>query len=155
MPERTILHKGYTISLISFKLAEGGWVPEAWVNSSTEEKEQGHPVRDDSIPPLPTRDGANDAAKKLAIQWIDSRVPSAVDQAVPLDWIFDKPSRPGWYWYRERGMNLDFPMPAWVFDQPPFLYVSLFAVHERERYRHVKQVKHYSGEWWGPFEVPK
>ncbi len=123
MSERTVLYKTHTINLISYKLAEGGWVPEAWITTPTEDKEHGHPVRDDSIPPLPTRDAANVIAKKLAIEWIDAQVPSAaVDQPTRMTWTRDTPTRPSWYWYRERGMNLDFPMSAWVFNHPPFIY---------------------------------
>ncbi len=155
MTESTIIHKAYTIHLISYQSAQAQWVPEAWVHLSTEERTQGRPIRNESTAGLLTRDAANAVAKQLAIAWVDSQIPSGAAPPVRLAWTFDKPTRPGWYWYKERGVNLDYPMPAWVFDQPPFVCVLLFAVQERDKYRQVKQVKEYAGEWWGPFGAPK
>ena len=40
-------------------------------------------------------------------------------------WTTDKPTTPGWYWYREPGLNLDTPCPAWVFDVKPRLYATV------------------------------
>ena len=73
----SILHKTCTINVISYLLAEGGWIPKAMVNQSTGTQEKGHPVTGDSNHPLPTKDAADAIAKKLAIEWIDSQFPSA------------------------------------------------------------------------------
>jgi hypothetical protein len=124
MTEYSVIHKAHTIHLISYKMGEGRWVPEAWVHLSSEERGQGQAIRIDSTPPLPTREAANAVAKKLAIAWVDRQVITA-PPSVPLSWTRNKPTRPGWYWYRERGVNLDFPMTAWVFEQPPFVHVAL------------------------------
>ncbi len=155
MTEHTVLHKAHTIHLMSYKLGDGQWVPEAWVHLSSQDKEQGQPLRNDSVAPLPTRDAANAVAKTLAMAWVDTQPPATADRPVRLSWTFETPIRPGWYWYRERGMNLDFPMPAWVVSDPPFVYVSLFAVREKDPHRQAKQVKECPGEWWGPFDGPK
>lgn len=73
------LHKTSRVTVTSYRLATGGWVPKAWVNSSPEDKEQGQPVVDDLHHPLPTKDAADAVAKKLAIEWIDLQFPSAAD----------------------------------------------------------------------------
>ncbi len=74
-----ISHKTQRITVMSYLLAKGGWVPKAWVNSSPENREQGQPVVDDLDHPLPTKDAADTVAKKMAIEWIDSQFPSAAD----------------------------------------------------------------------------
>jgi hypothetical protein len=71
-----ILHKTYTIRLISYR-SEGQWVPHALVNSPTEHEENGHPLTGDIGHPLPTREAADAVARKLAMEWIDLQFPSA------------------------------------------------------------------------------
>ncbi len=47
-----------------------------------------------------------------------------------MTWTLQKPTKPGWYWYREPGLNLDKPMPAWVYQSGQVLYVKLCGAHE-------------------------
>lgn len=101
------------------------------VHLSSQDKEQGQPLRNVSVAPLLTRDAANAVATKLAMAWVDAQPPATADRPIHLSWTFETPIRLRWYWYRERGINSDFPMPAWVVSEPPFVYVSLFAVRER------------------------
>ena len=70
-----------------------------------------------------------------------------------MPWTKDKPSRSGWYWYREPGLNMNRPMPAWVYDLGRDFYASLMAVHSEPV---VKNVKDCKGEWEaaGSMEVP-
>ena len=74
-----IKHKTQRITIMSYLLATGDWVPKAWVNSSVGSEHPGQPVVNDVDHPLPTQDAANAVAKKLAIEWIDSQFPSAAD----------------------------------------------------------------------------
>ena len=73
-----IHHKSYTIRLMSYR-SDGQWVPLATVYSSPESEKNGHPVTADRDDRLPTREAANAVAKKMAIEWIDLRFPSAAD----------------------------------------------------------------------------
>ena len=70
-------HKTHRVTVKSYLLAKGGWAPKAWLNSSPENHEQGHPIVDDLAHPLATKNAADAVAKKLAIEWIDSQFPSA------------------------------------------------------------------------------
>ena len=72
-------HNTHRITVMSYLLVKGGWVPKAWLNSSPENLEQGRPIVDDVEHPLPTKDAADAAAKKLAIEWIDAQSVSAAD----------------------------------------------------------------------------
>jgi hypothetical protein len=72
-----------------------------------------------------------------------------------MTWTTEKPTTSGWYFYRESGKNLDKPMVAWVFTSGKFIYVSLFLPHGQMPYTETGQTKDFSGEWWGPVEVPK
>ncbi len=74
-----IKHKTQRITIMSYLLATGDWVPKAWVNSCVGNEHPGQPVVDDVDQPLPTQDAADAVAKKLAIEWIDSQFPSAAD----------------------------------------------------------------------------
>ncbi len=74
-----IKHKTQRITILSYLLATGDWVPKAWVNSCVGSEHPGQPVVDDVDHPLPTQDAADAVAKKLAIEWIDSQFPSAAD----------------------------------------------------------------------------
>ena len=76
--EPPILHTTYTIHLISYR-ADGRWVPHALVCSPAENEEDSHPVIGNPDDPLPTREAVDAVAKKLAIEWIDSKFPSAAD----------------------------------------------------------------------------
>ena len=68
-----------------------------------------------------------------------------------LTWTTDKPKAPGWFWYREPGLNGDKPMTAWVFDSHKLFYAHLCAVHQEPV---VRQMNHCAGEWAGPMEPP-
>lgn len=74
-----IKHKTQRITIMSYLLGTGDWVPKAWVNSCAGSEHPGQPVVDDVDHPLPTQDAADAVAKKLAIEWIDSQFPSAGD----------------------------------------------------------------------------
>ena len=47
-----------------------------------------------------------------------------------MTWTMQKPTQPGWYWYREPGLNLDKSMPAWGCLTGQILYVKLCGVHK-------------------------
>lgn len=64
------------------------------------------------------------------------------------------PTTSGWHWYRENGVNLNRPMPAWVFEHSGRLYVDLCAVHEPATFCRTRQVQDCSGDWLGAMEVP-
>jgi hypothetical protein len=74
-----IKHKTQRITIMSYLLATGDWVPKAWVNDAAESEHPGQPVVDDVDHPLPTQEAADAVAKKRAIEWIDSQFPSAAD----------------------------------------------------------------------------
>jgi hypothetical protein len=76
--EPLIRHKTHTIRLMSNR-RNGQWVPHALVCRPGENEASGHPVTGDRQEPLSTREAADDVAKKLAIEWIDSQFPSAAD----------------------------------------------------------------------------
>ena len=75
--EPRIRHKNFMIELKSFR-SDGLWVPSATVSGPEIEREGARVVRGLGDP-SPTQEGANAKAKKLAIEWIDSQFPSAVD----------------------------------------------------------------------------
>ena len=60
-----------------------------------------------------------------------------------MTWTKDKPSSPGWYWYRQPDFNMDKPMSAWVFDSHRLFYAQLMPVHERSNTSVIKNVKDY------------
>jgi hypothetical protein len=66
-----------------------------------------------------------------------------------VSWSKDNPSRSGWYWYREVGVNLDLVMSAFVFGTPACMYVSVFAVQSEAKYQLMRHVSDYQGEWCG------
>ena len=70
-------------------------------------------------------------------------------------WAQEKPTRAGWYWYRESGVNLDMVMSAFVFGTPSCLCVSVLAVHSEHTYQGMTHVSDYHGEWFGPLTVPE
>jgi hypothetical protein len=72
-------HKTQRITIMSYLLATGEWVPKAWVNPVSESDHPGKRVVDAVDQPLPTREAADAVAKKLAIEWIDTQFPSATD----------------------------------------------------------------------------
>jgi hypothetical protein len=77
-----------------------------------------------------------------------------------MTWTLHKPTKPGWYWFREPGLNLDKPMPAWVYEvlhnrvgeQGKIVYVQLMAQHEEQPV--TKRVSDCQGEWAGPITPP-
>jgi hypothetical protein len=75
--ELHIRPKTFTIQLSSYR-SDGLWVPTATVCSASKD-EKGKRVIQDLADPLPTREGANATAKKLATEWIESQFPSASD----------------------------------------------------------------------------
>jgi hypothetical protein len=72
-------HKTQRITIRSYLLEKGDWVPKAWINTSAHREHQGQLIVDDVDHPLPTKDAADAVAKKLAIEWIDSQFPSVAD----------------------------------------------------------------------------
>jgi hypothetical protein len=68
-----------------------------------------------------------------------------------MTWTLQKPTKPGWYWYREQALNLDKPMPAWVYQSGQVLYVKLCGAHEDLEERGVNEL---NGEWAGPISPP-
>ena len=66
-------------------------------------------------------------------------------------WTTAKPIKPGWYWFREPGLNLDKPMPAWVYQSGQILYVKLCGAHEDVEDRGLNEL---NGEWAGPITPP-
>lgn len=72
-----------------------------------------------------------------------------------MTWTSTKPLAGYWYWYREAGLNLDKPMPAWIFDTGGnMVYATLCAVHQYKDFRHTRNLQACKGEWWGPVEMP-
>lgn len=65
------------------------------------------------------------------------------------------PQKSGWYWYREDGLNLNRPMPAWVFGSEVCLYTELCAVHEPATFCRTRKVRDCPGDWLGVVEGPK
>lgn len=74
-----IKHKTQRITIMSYLLASGEWVPKAWVSASAQGDHPGQPVVDEVNHPLPTQDAADAVAKKLAIEWIESQFPAVAD----------------------------------------------------------------------------
>ena len=76
MTDEWIIHyKTYIIRLMSYR-RDAQWMPLALVSTSSPSEGHSHPVSNEAINPLPTKDEADVIAKKLAIQWIDSQLPS-------------------------------------------------------------------------------
>lgn len=67
-----VAYRGHRIALRSYKLADGRWVPEAHVRTSTGAEEHITPVRGKSGTSFETEAEANAEAKRLAIAWIGS-----------------------------------------------------------------------------------
>ncbi len=73
-----------------------------------------------------------------------------------MTWTTDTPTNGGWYWYQEDGINLNKPMPAWIFGTGgKHLYADLCAVHERQDFASVREVTTCKGRWTGPMETPQ
>ena len=68
-----------------------------------------------------------------------------------MTWTLQKPTMSGWYWFREPGLNLDKPMPAWVYQSGQTFYVKLCGAHEDFKERRVSDLE---GEWAGPITPP-
>jgi hypothetical protein len=74
----TVRHKTCRITILSYLLSDGRWVPKAWVSPSPESEEPGQPIVDDVEYPLATQEAADRVAKKKAIEWVDeTQYPSA------------------------------------------------------------------------------
>ena len=79
MPDEWLIHyKTYIIRLMSYR-RDGQWVPLALVSPHTDRGGHSHPVSDETLTPLPTKEGADAAARALATQWIDSQLPSVAE----------------------------------------------------------------------------
>ncbi len=79
MTDEWLIHyKTYIIRLVSYR-RDGKWLPLALVSISGPSEGHSHAVSDEAINPLPTKDEADVVAKKLAIEWIDSQLPSLTD----------------------------------------------------------------------------
>ena len=64
-----------------------------------------------------------------------------------LRWTTDKPTRPGWYWYREG----EGPEIYWVFAAPFNGQVRMYAGHKDEGGIWIDS---WRGDWAGPLEPP-
>ncbi len=73
-----------------------------------------------------------------------------------MSWTFTAPTPGNWYWYREPGLNLDRPMPAWIFGTGEHMvYATLCAVHEQGNFQTTRHIQQCPGEWSGPIPVPE
>jgi hypothetical protein len=78
-----------------------------------------------------------------------------------VKWTPKKPPASGWYWYREPGLNMDKPLPAWVYEvqhhrdglDGRIAYAHLMAQHEQRPV--TKRVSDCTGEWAGPMTEPE
>ena len=61
-----IKHKTQRITIMSYLLASGDWVPKAWVSASTQGDHPGQPVVDDLDHPLPTQDAADARGQEIS-----------------------------------------------------------------------------------------
>lgn len=68
-----------------------------------------------------------------------------------MSWTLEKPSKSGWYWFREPGLNLDKPMPAWVYQSGESFCVKLCGAYEDCNEKRLDELK---GEWAGPISPP-
>jgi hypothetical protein len=69
-----------------------------------------------------------------------------------LGWTQDKPTKSGWFWYREPGLNMDQPMPVWVYEVKESVYAQLIA--PRQHAFVIRNVEECRGQWSGPMDVP-
>ena len=72
-----------------------------------------------------------------------------------MTWTKDKPTRSGWYFYRQPGKNLGKPLSAWVYTQARTVHVSMHAPHDIPQSCPTAQAEDLTGEWWGPLEIPE
>lgn len=72
-----------------------------------------------------------------------------------MNWTEEKPSSPGWYWYKEIGKNRDEPMMAWVFGTTNLFYACRYGPHELLAFRDPHRVEECPGVWCGPIAVPE
>jgi hypothetical protein len=70
-------HRGYVLTIQSHEVRKGGWVATVTIEQVIEGKTTTHTFTWDWVHPLATRDAAIAGAKQQAIEWIDSRFPSA------------------------------------------------------------------------------
>jgi hypothetical protein len=71
-----VRHKGCRITILSYLLTDGRWVPKAWVNRAPDEKEEGQLAVEEIEQPMATREAADTVARKKAIEWIDAQFPT-------------------------------------------------------------------------------
>jgi hypothetical protein len=74
--QSTVLHKTCTIQLMSYR-RKIGWVPKAMVKLPSGAAGKAQAITGNPNEPLASQEAADKAAKKLAIEWIDSQFPSA------------------------------------------------------------------------------
>jgi hypothetical protein len=67
-------------------------------------------------------------------------------------WTRNHPQPGCWYWYREPGLNMNRPLPVWIFDSGTIGYAALCAVHDGDST--IRRVEHCPGEWAGPILEP-
>jgi hypothetical protein len=72
-----------------------------------------------------------------------------------MNWTTATLTVSGWYWYRELGKNMDFPMAAWLFDTSGILYASRVRPHGILQFREPHRIEKCEGMWWGPMKVPE
>jgi hypothetical protein len=70
---------------------------------------------------------------------------------VTMSWTLHKPTKSGWYWFREPGRSLDRPMPVWVYQSGEVFYVQFCGAHEDFDDKRLDDLK---GEWAGPITPP-
>jgi hypothetical protein len=67
-----------------------------------------------------------------------------------MGWTPDKPTRLGWYYYQEEGINGDTPMIAWVFASDTGRFALRFASDEPQSFRDPHPLEECPGWWSGP-----
>lgn len=69
----TFMYGTYQISVQSYRLADGRWMPEARVHRSTRVEERVTPVRGPAGSACATEEEANTEAIRLAMAWVDAQ----------------------------------------------------------------------------------
>ena len=67
-------------------------------------------------------------------------------------WTTEKPTKPGWYWYRDK----DIPtQPVYVYNAVGGLFVELWNGEIRSFESRSGRWKSMSGQWAGPIREPE
>lgn len=84
---------------------------------------------------------------KQRLQLLQSQV-----SAKPV-WTTEKPTKQGWYWYREAGGVIMIELVQFERSDAPLLFALMYR-SQRGSYQYEQQVEEFFGEWAGPVEVP-